>query len=389
MNSLQRMMAAVRGEPFDAYPFTNPYPTWSLMPHWKELTGLTFVHDWFGSDEQRLAGLRAMNQIIGLDALPAPGGPTGQDTRYRIDEAPADPAFEPGPGEKKLDKAIVVMELRTNKTMRLDAYPIDSPVERPAYGTAAQVKSLPAPPTASQLLESGQFGMAKLAAETVGRDVFLFHATMGPFAGCYYTLGFNALYEALLFDESLLFALLEYRTEQLIQEARAMAAIGVQGMRVNDFFCSAEMISEEHYLKYAFPYEQRLFRAMKEAGLVTILEMLGWVEPRLPHIARLEVDCFQSESGLKGYRNDVAEFRRVLGEGVCLWGNSLIRQVIEEGDEAAWRADAADQARGIGRQRRYAICAGSPTTWNTGPRRLHDYGAFTRAALADLAPPLR
>ena len=40
MASLERMMAAVRGEPFDVYPFVNPYPAWSTMPHWPEMLGL-------------------------------------------------------------------------------------------------------------------------------------------------------------------------------------------------------------------------------------------------------------------------------------------------------------------------------------------------------------
>ena len=44
MNSLKRMMAAVRGEPLDRYPVMNPYPFFSMQPHWPELTGLTFAH---------------------------------------------------------------------------------------------------------------------------------------------------------------------------------------------------------------------------------------------------------------------------------------------------------------------------------------------------------
>ena len=64
-------------------------------------------------------------------------------------------------------------------------------------------------------------------------------------------------------------------------------------MRINDWFCSAEMISEEHYLRFAFPYEQRVIRAIRDEGLVAILEFLGWVEPRLLHIARLEVNCLR------------------------------------------------------------------------------------------------
>jgi uroporphyrinogen-III decarboxylase len=149
------------------------------------------------------------------------------------------------------------------------------------------------------------------------------------------------------------------------------------------------MISEKDYLRFAFPYEQRVIRAIREAGLVSILEPLGWIEPRLPHFARLEVDCLEAESSLKGYRNDVAEMRKVLGEEVCLFGNTRILQVIEQGTEEVWRQDAIEQARGVGEQRRYVICAGSPTTWATTPDRLRRFGEYTRRVLAEVVPPLR
>ena len=182
--------------------------------------------------------------------------------------------------------------------------------------------------------------------------------------------------------------MLERHTEYLIQRAKALARLGVHGMRINDYWCSAELISEEHYLRFAFPYEQRVIRAMRDEGLVSILEFLGWVEPRLPHIARLAVDCLQTESSLKGYRNDVAVYRKVLGEEVCIFGNSRILEVIEQGSEEIWRQDALEQAQGVGEQRRYAINAASPTTWATSPARLRRFGEFTRNVLAEVAPPL-
>jgi len=148
------------------------------------------------------------------------------------------------------------------------------------------------------------------------------------------------------------------------------------------------MISEKDYLRFAYPYEQKVIRAIRDAGLVAILEPLGWIEPRLPHFARLEVDCLQTESSLKGYQNDVAVMRKALGEEVCLLGNTPILQVIEQGTEAVWRQDALEQARGVGEQRRYIICGGSPTTWATDPDRLRRFGEYTRRVLAEVVPPL-
>jgi uroporphyrinogen-III decarboxylase len=367
------MMAAIRGEPFDKYPFVNPYPTWSMMPHWPEMLGLTFLHLDYGSDDERLRCYGAFHEILGLDWMPLPWGPTGQDKRYRIESQRGVP---------------VLVDIEAGKHTRFEEFPKDYPVTKPRYTSAREVEALPAPMTAEDQFVEASAGMAGKVVESFGREVFLMSGVAGPFGYCYYQLGFDKLYDALIHDASLLDALLERQTEAIARHARACARLGVHGVRINDFPCGGELVSEEHYLRFVFPYEQRAIRAIRDAGLVAILEYLGWIEPRLKHFARLEVDCLQTESSLKGYRNDVGEYRKALGEEVCIFGNPRIRDVIELGDEEVWRRSAIEQARGVGEQRRYAICAGSPTTWATGPERLRRFSEFTRRVLAEIVPPL-
>jgi uroporphyrinogen-III decarboxylase len=373
MNSLERVMAAVNGEPFDKYPFVNPYPTWSMMPHWPDLVGLTHLHVGLGSDEERLRCCAALNEIIGLDWITLLAGPAGQDARFKIEDE---------------DGVPVVVDLWKGTRTRHEEFPIDSPVAKPKFTSAAEVESLAPPPTAEEMLADATFDFTRKQVERFGDSVFILDMNTAPYARCYYALGFNVLFDALVANHSLLYALLEWNTEMLVERAKALGRLGVHGMRMHDFFCSAEMISEKDYLAFAFPYELRVVRAIREAGMVAILEPLGWIEPRLPHFARLGLNCIEAESSLKGYRNDVAVIRQVLGEEVCILGNTPIHHVIEEGTEEVWRQDAIEQARGIGEQRRYAICAGSPTTWATTPTRLRRYGEFTRGVLGELAPPL-
>ena len=367
------MLAAVRGEPFDVYPFVNPYPGWSMMPHWGALLGLNFLHVSHGTDEERLRCCGAFHELLGLDWIPVPHGPTGRDKRYRLETEEGAP---------------VLVDTVEDTRRRYDEFPKDAPVSEPEFTSAREVESLPAPATAEEMLAGDSYDITRKAVERYGNTVFLMSGGTAPFANCYYTLGFNKLYDSLISDHDLLYALLERHTETLIQSARAMARLGVHGMRINDFFCSAELISEEHYLRFAFPYERKVLSAIRDEGLVAILESLGWIEPRLPHFARLPINCLQTESSLKGYRNDVTVYRKVLGEEVCIFGNSRIRQVIEEGDDETWRQDALEQAPGVGAQRRYAICAGSPTTWATTPARLRRFGEFTREVLEQVVPPL-
>jgi len=366
-------MAAIRGEPFDKYPFINPYPDWSMMPHWPKLAGVTFLHAAYGSDEQRLRCCGAFHDVLGLDWMPVPWGPSGQDRRYRIETEGGVP---------------VLVDLASGKQTRFEEFPKDLPPSRPQFTSAKQVESLPPPPTAEEMLAGSGFGMAREAVKAFGDRVFLFWGIEGTFSAGLRALGFQGLYEAVLMNPQLIHAISRRREEEIIQCARACAELGVHGLRVNEYPAGAELLSDKHFLELIFPYMQRTFRAIRDAGVVAILEYLGSVEPRLKHIARLEVNCLQTESSLKGYRNDVGEYRKILGEEVCIFGNSLIRRVIELGDEEVWRRDAMEQARGVGRQRRYAICAGSPTTWATGPQRLHRFGEFTRKVLAEIVPPL-
>lgn len=372
MNSLHRMMAAIRGEPFDVYPYVNPYPSWSMMPHWPELLGVTFLHESHGSDELRLRCLETCYSKVGLDWISIPDGPAGQDKRFRIETDMGLP---------------VLVDKTTGTKKRYDELPRYEPPSKPKFNSAGEVTSLPPPPTADEIVAGDTLDMAKKVVNQFGESVFLFDGNSAPFARCYYDLGFEKLFDALVFDHDLLFALLEYHTELLIQRAKALAHIGVHSMRFHEFFCSAEMLSEQDYIRFAFPYEQKLLHALREEGLISILEFLGSVEPRLPHIARLEPDCLQTESSLKGYQNEVATFRRVLGDSVCIFGNSPILQVIEQGTREDWLRDALEQARGIGKEQRFVICAGSPTTWATSPDRLRRFGESTRGVLAEIAPP--
>ena len=373
MTSLERMMAAINGEPFDMYPFVNPHAWWSMMPHWPDMLGLTFLHVSRGTDEERIRCHAAYHEVLGLDWIRVPGGATGQDKRYRIETE---------------DGVPVLVDIIEDTRRRYDEFPKDEPVKEPIYTSVREVESLPPPATAAELLAGHSFDITRKFIQRYGDTVFLLSTGESPFPTCYSMLGFDKFYDALINDPGLLHAIMERQAESVIQLAKALAQIGIHGMHIDEYWCSAELISEKHYLEFAFPYEQRVIRAMRDEGLVAIMEFLGSVEPRLPHIAKLGVNCLMTESSLKGYRNDVGEYRKVLGEEVCIFGNSRILQVIEQGDEEVWRQDALEQARGVGEQRRYAICAGSPTTWATTPERLRRYGEFTRKVLAEVVPPL-
>ena len=371
MNAFERMTAAIRGESFDRYPYLNTHPFWSMMPYLPKLTGgLTWVHGWWGTDEERMRCSAAITEKLDIDWMQPPVG-TLPKGRYAIE----------------MDGAVpVLIDTIENTKTRKDAYPEDKAVAQAKFTSASEVEALPAPATDEDLLANGDYDVAHTMTEQYGKDYFLLVTQHGPFACCYYTLGFDALMQALTDNHALLFALLERHTEQVIQHARAAAKAGMHGMRFFEIFCSADLISESDYLRFAFPYEKKMIQGIREAGLISVFEMMGWAEPRLPHIAKMDVDVFYADATLKNHRNDMGEFRKVLGEDVCLLGNIHAYEVIERGDETTWRQAIATQVPGVGGQRRYGLCNGTPTTWATSPDRLRRFGEFARTTLAEMSP---
>jgi hypothetical protein len=372
MNSLERMMAAIKGEPLDRYPVVNPYPFWSMMPHWPEVMGVTFLHVSHGTDEERLACHRAVHEQLGIDWLPLYGGQCGQHERYRIENEAGDcPSRWQTSGFP-----LYLHDLQNGERSRYDEYYIDPPVEQRRYTTVKDVDAETPPPTADDLLSNGSFDMSRKVVSDFGETVFLFSGVGGAFSHCFRSLTFEGLYESLVDNPALVHAIAERYTAGIIEFARAAARVGIHAIRVNEYPCGAELLSDEDFMQFVFPYLKRMVDAFHAEGLLVILEYLGWVKPRLKHIAELQVDALQTESSLKGYCNDIAEYRTLLGDSICILGNSCIFDVIEKGDENTWRADAEQQSRATGAEGRFAICAGSPTTHATPPQRLLAWGRF-------------
>ncbi|MCE5328449.1 MAG: hypothetical protein LLG01_18770 [Planctomycetaceae bacterium] len=373
MTSLQRMKAAIAGQPFDRYPFINPYPDFSLMPYWPEMLGLTWLHVQFGSDAQRLACFRAMHEQVGLDWLMAGCGPCGQDSRYSI----------------RVDDGVpVLIELASGTETPFPEFWKDEPITEQRYRSVADVEAEPAPQTVEELLAGGNFDFTRLLAQELGDSVFLYGNVGGAFSNTYRALTFEGIYEAILDNPSLVHAIAQRATAGTIAWIKAFARCGMHAVRINEYPCGAELLSDAHFRTFVLPYLKQMVDAIHDAGMIAVQEYLGWVGPRLKHLAALGIDCLETESSMKNYRNDIGEIRSIIGEGVCLFSNSQILQVIEQGSEELWRADAAEQARGIGKQRRFAICAGSPTTWATTPQRLKRYGEVVGQTLAKIVPPL-
>ena len=373
MTSLERMQAALAGEPLDRYPVVNVSPLWSLLPHWPELIGLNFLHRVYGSDAEKIRFYQALHEVLGLDWVPCDGGVGYHDRgRHRVTDEAGVP---------------VLIDTVARSRTRYRELPKDLPPHEPLFDSARDVERLPPPPTAEELLATGVYDFVHILVERLGETLFLWLPSGASFPHCFYMLGPERLFDAMITEPNLIFALLERHDEELRQRARLAKLLGLRAMVVQEFFCSADLISNAHYLRFAFPSEQVAVDAVREQGLVAGMSVMGWIEPRLRHLARLELDCIQVECEMKGRRNDLALVRQSLGESTCLFRNADAVRVIERGDEQTWHRDALEQAKAVGRQHRYAIGSGTPITWATHPSRFRRFAEYTGRVLAEAVSP--
>ena len=237
------------------------------------------------------------------------------------------------------------------------------------------------------MLATGAYDFTKKLLEYFDDTVFFYMGDMAPFPTSFYMLSYDKLFDAMFFQKDLVFALMDRHEEVIRQQCRLARMLGVHGYQLMQWFASADMISDEHYVEFALPGEIKAFQYIHDEGLISSMALMGWIEPRLPHLAKLDFHCIQVECGLKNYSNDIVNVRNALGEEVCIFSNSHAITVIEQGDEDLWREDAHHQAKAIGKQKRFGVGHGTPTTWKTSPARYRRYIDFMRSELASIVPP--
>jgi uroporphyrinogen-III decarboxylase len=159
---------------------------------------------------------------------------------------------------------------------------------------------------------------------------------------------------------------------QRLEEIRAWAQVGVHGLWLGQWLCSADMISEADYLKFVFPYDQLIVDAVASAGMKSIYHFCGDVIPRLKHIEKINPAIFGVEESKKGFEIDIGDVRETLPDVVCLLGNIDVYDIVEQGAPDVWAREVERQIRSAGPER-FIVSCGSPITFDTPPQWLRDY----------------
>ena len=150
--------------------------------------------------------------------------------------------------------------------------------------------------------------------------------------------------------------------EATIEQIRALAAVGLDAIYIDDALATCDMISVDFYERYSMPFVKVMVNEIHAVGKRAVLIYFGGVADRLEQIASLGADALNVEASMKAYVNDLQAIADQLGDHLCLWGNLDPVGVVQNGTEAELQQAIAKQV-GIGRTTgRFIVSTGSPIT---------------------------
>jgi uroporphyrinogen decarboxylase len=126
---------------------------------------------------------------------------------------------------------------------------------------------------------------------------------------------------ALLDDPGKVRALLERLTASAIAWAVAQAGAGVDAVLISSAFAGGGFISRDFYAEFVLPWEQRLARAVRQAGLPVYTHTCGHIGDRLDLMVETGISGLDTLDPPPLGNADLGEAKQTVGDRVFIKGN--------------------------------------------------------------------
>lgn len=174
-------------------------------------------------------------------------------------------------------------------------------------------------PTCEELLESGQFDLARKLVERIGGRAFLSgHASDQTFNALVSHRGANNALMDAIEEPELVHQAHELFTKKSIEKAKAYASIGMDAIYIGDAWSSASVISPAMFKEFCVPYYRMAVKEIHKLGLKVYLHICGNSAPILEHMASTGVDGIEPLDPLGGV--SLSDARDRVGKVVALKG---------------------------------------------------------------------
>ncbi|MBI2441758.1 MAG: hypothetical protein HYV35_10355 [Lentisphaerae bacterium] len=218
------------------------------------------------------------------------------------------------------------------------------------------------------VIERGMFEVIRTMAAACGDTEYIEANGIGSMFR--FALGIIGFPDGYIFmrEQPVVFKYLMQRlTEQNIEYAKAFRKLGADGVHCGDLWAGADLISQQDWMEFVFPYSRELNREMRTLGLKIKYYFVGNVKPRLAVLKHLEMDSLAVE---ESFGIDIAQVRAALGSNVCLHLNLNAINLVDHGTPAEIEEAIATQVEATGGPKRLICSLGSEVTLNTPPENI-------------------
>ena len=366
MTSKQGMLAALSGKTPQRVPVVIPYSYFMQCEHWTELTGKppwTYYQWLHSTPEEHLEGYRILLSKLPFDWLEPVWAPSREEREAATFEERDGKHFE--------------INTRTG-----DAWELNEDLPHRA-GTANEercvrdkrdVDELVNVTPAERSVSLGHGDYVTAAIEAFGKEKFILNGGVtGTFWNCTWYLGMTNLFIAIREEAHLVEYLSNKLLEQTIEQIRALAARGGDGLFIDDATTTNDLISAADYERFSMPYMRAMVKEAHSLGQKVILIYFGGIADRVEQILSLEADGLVMETSMKGYTNDLENIGTRAKDRTCVFGNIDPVNIVQKGTDDQLREEIQRQV-GIGHSLgSFIISTGSPITPLTPVERVRQF----------------
>ena len=367
MNGKERLLAALTVGLDRDFPVVVPYLKIFLRDHWEEVTDKPWWSIW--EIERRLEVEEDLQEKLGIDWVQCSICPTREWRRSHKVEV--------------LGGRVFLIDLSSGSKTEIRRPPVGgwpSSIDRePLVKSVDEVEERVEVVPGDELVRSGRLDYARMVVERFGSEKFIYANVGTPYwRAITGYMGFRGMIRGIFRRPRLVEALLERVTEQIVEEVRAYAEVGVDGVWIEDCLSSASEISTEHFRRFALPYVKDVASEVRKTGMKSIYYFCGDVHDRLEYLLEVGADAISLEESKKNFQIDIEWVNEVVSGRCCIFGNIDSLRILQDGTLEELEREVKRQIE-VGREHgKFVVSLGSPVTPRTPVRRVREYVEIAR-----------
>jgi len=231
---------------------------------------------------------------------------------------------------------------------------------------------------AENRIQNGSLDYASAVIKEFGDEYFIFASIGAPFWGVHSYFGFYEMMTNLIEKPILVECLLEKITTASLETLKSYAQIGIDGVWVEDCYSSADLVSLEHFRRFAAPYVKCQIDTINELGMKSIYYFCGDANDRLEDLVQMQPTCICLEESKKNFVIEIEEVDNIANGRVCLFGNVDAIGILQDGSRATIAKEIKRQTTIGHNSGRFVMSLGSPVTPSTPTAKVREFVDMAR-----------